>query len=59
MCTAYSSYTQDTLGTIVSAAHSAITLHVLHGPTNTLNTELDPAKIIQAILTTLNFKTHA
>ena len=35
-------YTQkDTHGPIVSAAHSVVTLHIPHIPTDTLHTELD------------------
>jgi len=35
-------YTQkDTHGPIVSAAHSAVTLHIPHSPTDTLHTQLD------------------
>ena len=35
-------YTQkDTHGPIVSAAHSAVTLYILHIPTDTLHNELD------------------
>jgi len=32
---------KDTHGPIVSAAHSAVTLHIPHIPTDTLHTELD------------------
>ena len=36
---------KDTHGPVVSAAHSAVTLHIPHSPTDSLHTDLDTLRI--------------